>query len=190
MAAYMGLHGLMDVEVMVQGLVPKVIEIDARLPSQTPTAVYHACDLNMVALMVEACVGGRLPALDRSPRRAVIYQHVRVSAGGLEVVGEHALATAGPLRLAEGFYGAHMALTDGPASDREWVATIITRGRDVAEARRRAAGVLEAMAADLGLGVVKGQGLQPADPGNPGSSGVRRTRSRGRTLVDSVKSRG
>ena len=62
-AEHMGLQGLMDVEVVVQGLVPKVIEIDARLPSQTPTAVYHACDLNMVALMVEACVGG--PAAGR-----------------------------------------------------------------------------------------------------------------------------
>ena len=147
----MGLQGLMDVEVMVQGLVPKVIEIDARLPSQTPTAVYHACDLNMVALMVEACVGGRLPAVDRSPRRAAVYQHVRVSGGGLDVVGEHALATAGPLRLVEGFYGAHVALTDGPALDGEWVATIVTRGRDAAEARREAEGVLEAMADDLGL---------------------------------------
>lgn len=165
-AGHMGLQGLMDVEVMVQGLVPKVIEIDARLPSQTPTAVYHACDLNIVALMVEACVGGRLPVLDRSPRRAAVYQHVRASADGLEVVGEHALANAGPLRLVEGFYGAHMALTDGPALDREWVATIVTRGRDTAEARREAAGVMEAMADDLGLLLV--------EPSSPRASAPRR----------------
>lgn len=163
-AGHMGLQGLMDVEVMVQGLVPKVIEIDARLPSQTPTAVYHACDLNMVALMVEACVGGRLPAVDRSPRRAAVYQHVRVSAGGLEVVGEHALATAGPLRLVEGFYGAHVALTDGPAPDGEWVATIVTRGRDAAKARCEAARVLEAMAADLDLRLVEPSPLRARAP--------------------------
>jgi len=150
-AERMGLQGLMDVEVMVQGLVPKVIEIDARLPSQTPTAVYHACDLNIVSLMVEACIGGRLPTVDRAPRRAAAYQHVRVSAGGLEVVGEHALATAGPLRLVEGFYGAHVALTDGPARGEDWVATIVTRGRDAVEARRESAVVLEAIADDLDL---------------------------------------
>lgn len=155
-AGHVGLQCLMDVEVMVDGLVPKVIEIDCRLPSQTPTAVYHACDLNMVALMVQACVGGRLPVIDRAPRRAVVYQHVRVSMGGLEVVGEHALAAAGPLRLVEGFYGAHVALTDGPTLDGEWVATIVTRGRDAAEARREAACVLDAMAADLGLPLLDG----------------------------------
>lgn len=163
-AGHMGLQGLMDVEVMVQGLVPKVIEIDARLPSQTPTAVYHACDLNMVALMVEACVGGRLPAVDRSLHRAVVYQHVRASAGGLEVVGEHALATAGPLCLVEGFYGAHVALTDGPAPDGEWVATIVTRGRDAAKARCEAARVLEAMAADLDLQLVEPSPLRARAP--------------------------
>ena len=49
----LGLEGLMDVEVMVRGLEPKVIEIDARLPSQTPTAVYHCCGVNMVQALVE-----------------------------------------------------------------------------------------------------------------------------------------
>jgi pyrrolysine biosynthesis protein PylC len=177
-AGHMGLHGLMDLEVMVQGLVPKVIEIDARLPSQTPTAVYHACDLNMVALMVEACVGGRLPAVDRTPRRAAVYQHVSASAGGLEVVGEHALATACPLRRVEGFYGAHVALTDGPRPGKEWVATIVTRGRDAAEARREAAGVLEAMADDLGLRLMEPSPSRPralrCGAGDSGRSRARR----------------
>ena len=38
----LGLNGLMDVEVMVRDGQPKVLEIDARLPSQTPTAVASA----------------------------------------------------------------------------------------------------------------------------------------------------
>jgi len=172
-AKHMGLQGLMDVEVMVQGLVPRVIEIDARLPSQTPTAVYHACDLNIVSLMVEACVGGRLPVVDRSPRRAAVYQHVRASAGGLEVVGEHALATAGPLRLVEGFYGAHVALTDGPGPGGDWVATIVTRGRDAGEARRVAAGVLEAMADDLGLLLVEPSPPRATAPRRGAYAGLR-----------------
>ena len=36
----LGLRGLMDVEVMVRDGEPLLLEIDARLPSQTPTAVY------------------------------------------------------------------------------------------------------------------------------------------------------
>ena len=47
----LGLNGLMDVEVMVRGAQPKLLEIDARLPSQTPTAVYWSSGLNIVELL-------------------------------------------------------------------------------------------------------------------------------------------
>ena len=55
----LGLNGLMDVEVMVSGAQPKVLEIDARLPSQTPTAVYWSSGLNIVELLAETCHGRR-----------------------------------------------------------------------------------------------------------------------------------
>ena len=52
-AAGLGLNGLMDVEVMVSGAQPRLLEIDARLPSQTPTAVYWSSGLNIVELLAE-----------------------------------------------------------------------------------------------------------------------------------------
>ncbi len=98
----------MDVEVMVRGLEPKVIEIDARLPSQTPTAVYHCCGVNMVQALVELLVEGREPSPDLTPRAGVVYQHVRVAGGVIEVVGEHVMAGARPLARRPGFFGAWM----------------------------------------------------------------------------------
>ncbi|MDW7675449.1 MAG: 3-methylornithine--L-lysine ligase PylC, partial [Bacillota bacterium] len=42
LAKVLNLTGIMDIEVIYHGGKLKVLEIDARLPSQTPTAVYHS----------------------------------------------------------------------------------------------------------------------------------------------------
>ena len=115
----LGLNGLMDVEVMVGRDGPKLLEIDARLPSQTPTAVYWSSGLNIVELLERTVRDAAPPAIDRTPRRACVYQHVRASRGMLDVLGEHVMGGAGPLRLVPGFFGADEALTDyAPGSRR------------------------------------------------------------------------
>ncbi len=81
LAEGLGLRGLMDVEVMVRGDEAKVLEIDARLPSQTPTAVFWSSGLNLVELLAETVIHEGVPALDRRPRRACVYQHVSASGG-------------------------------------------------------------------------------------------------------------
>ena len=73
----LGLNGLMDVEVMVGGEGPRLLEIDARLPSQTPTAVYWSSGLNIVELLFRTVRDAAPPTVDRTPRRACVYQHVR-----------------------------------------------------------------------------------------------------------------
>ena len=151
LALGLGLDGLMDLEVMVHAGALKVLEIDARLPSQTPTVVLHSCGLNMVALLAETVLGGQVPALDRRVRQGCCYQHVRVSGGALEVLGEHMMGSAGPLRLMSGLYGADEVLTDRPEealgpTSREWVATLITLAPTAAEARRRARDALVQLA--------------------------------------------
>ena len=117
-----------------------MLEIDARLPSQTPTAVYHSCGINIVALLAETVLGGRIPPVDLTLRRGCCYQHVCVSGGAVEVLGEHMMGAARPLRLVPGLYGADEVITDLPEeaageADEEWVATLITLG----QTRRRRA---------------------------------------------------
>ncbi len=131
LAAGLGLNGLMDVEVMVRGLEPKVLEIDARLPSQTPTAVYWSSGLNIVELLLETVRCGALPLVDRRSRRACVYQHVHAHDGLLEVAGEHVMGSAAPLQLVEGFFGVDEALTDYRPGARAWAATLIATGADV-----------------------------------------------------------
>ena len=177
----LGLEGLMDVEVMLRGLEPKVIEIDARLPSQTPTAVYHCCGVNMVQVLVELMVEGREPQPDLTPRAGVVYQHVRVADGAIEVVGEHVMTEARPLARRPGFFGASDALTDHVDGAAEWVATLIFRGSDLPAARSAAAGTVSAIAAAFGL--ERREELRPAQSmptagGPPGGARTVRTPSR------------
>ena len=59
LALGLGLNGVMDIEVMVNAGALKVLEIDARLPSQTPTVVFHSCGINIVGLLAETVLAGR-----------------------------------------------------------------------------------------------------------------------------------
>ena len=138
LAAGLGLNGLMDVEVMVRGAEPKVLEIDARLPSQTPTAVYWSSGLNIVELLHDMARRGAPPRVACAPRRACVYQHVHAHDGLLEVVGEHVMGSAAPLQLVEGFFGVDEALTDYRSGARGWAATLIATGSGESEARARA----------------------------------------------------
>lgn len=154
LASGLGLQGIMDVEVLLRDDgEPLVLEIDARLPSQTPSAVFWSSGVNLVELLAETAHRGAPPAPDCAPRRACVYQHVRAVDGRLEVVGEHALATARPLRRLQGLGGADEALTDRGASPRSWVATLITTGATLDEARARGTRAIEALAAEDDLEV-------------------------------------
>lgn len=153
LAEGLGLQGLMDVEVMVDGSTPKVLEIDARLPSQTPTAVYWSSGLNIVDLLARTVVSGSIPAIDRTARRACVYQHLRVEGGFARVIGEHVMGSAGRLSIVPGFFGADEALTDYRAGAASWVATLIGVAPTVDEALARLRAVVDEVtkAEDLDL---------------------------------------
>ena len=116
LAEAVNLKGIMDVEVILHDGKLKVLEIDARLPSQTPTAVYHATGINMVELLGEIFVHQRLPASpclstfpSHSPhsaknlnRQHVSYEHICVTASKekgrnpITFAGEHIMSTGTP----------------------------------------------------------------------------------------------
>jgi pyrrolysine biosynthesis protein PylC len=153
LAEGLGLRGLMDVEVMVDDGGPKALEIDARLPSQTPTAVYWSSGLNIVDLLYRTVRDGRVPTVERSAGRACVFEHVQARDGHLSVLGEHVMGGAAPLTLVPGFFGAHEALTDYEPGKRSWSATLITLGASVREARVAADEAVAALAVEEDLKV-------------------------------------
>ncbi len=120
------LKGIMDVEVVRHKGRLKVLEIDARLPSQTPAAVERSTGINMLELLRDVFLESRLPKVTLAERPCgVVYEHISVTGNYLEVSGEHIMAQAGPLHMEEDFFGADVALTDFSSRDRPWVATLI-----------------------------------------------------------------
>ena len=134
-ARRLDLKGIMDVEVIVSRGVPKVLEIDARLPSQTPTAVYESIGVNMLELLRDIFVTGMMPAIPETKApRGVVYEHISVSRNGLEFPGERIMGESDSLEMIPGFFGADVSVTNFNSSPFSWVATLIT----TAESRRQA----------------------------------------------------
>jgi pyrrolysine biosynthesis protein PylC len=120
------LKGLMDIEVILDNNTLKVLEIDARLPSQTPTAVYWSTGLNMVEKLGAHFLDGmEINPPDSAPPKGVVYEHIRVSPHTLEVAGEHMMSGSDALRLHRDFFGADEAITNYAPGRAEWVATLI-----------------------------------------------------------------
>ncbi|SDE37271.1 3-methylornithine--L-lysine ligase PylC [Sporomusa acidovorans] len=138
LASFLNLNGVMDVEIILHKDQLKVLEIDARIPSQTPTAVYHATGKNMLEIIGKTFAQGR-PWGDFviTEDRGVIYEHIHVNGENLEVLGEHILSSAGPLRLCTNFFGADEALTTYSQGKKEWVATLIIIGANMLEAWKK-----------------------------------------------------
>jgi pyrrolysine biosynthesis protein PylC len=140
------LTGLMDVEVILHDGCFKVLEVDARFPSQTPLAVHASTGCNMIEMLGELFLAGKTspmrPAMDA---RGALLEHIRVTSRALFVEGEHIMAGAGPLCRVPGVFGADEAVTSFREGASEWVATLIVTGasRDGAEASRD--GVLAAI---------------------------------------------
>lgn len=132
----LNLFGIMDIEIILSGKSIKVLEIDARLPSQTPAAVFHSTGINLVELLGNITVypDTDLNSFYISEQKGVIYEHIRVTSETLQVSGEHIITGYGPLLLVKDFFGADEAITSYYPGSSEWVATLIITGKDRYEA--------------------------------------------------------
>jgi 3-methylornithine--L-lysine ligase len=144
LATGLGLRGIMDVEVILHDHKLKVLEIDARLPSQTPTAVFHSTGVNMLELLASVFIENQINIVSPgSIQKTVIFEHLAVSPGSFKIAGEHIIAGAGSLNHVSDFFGADEALTDFKPGKKSWVATLIITGMDREETFARRLEVIE-----------------------------------------------
>lgn len=151
LAQELKLEGIMDVEVILHQGQLKVLEIDARLPSQTLTAVYHSTGVNALETAWKALAGESWPSESAAAARGVIYEHIQVTPGCLEVCGEHIMAAAGPLTLQDDFFGVDEALTNYQPGAACWEATLITTGTNREEAWEKRCAAIAAIQESQGL---------------------------------------
>ena len=128
LARAVNLKGIMDVEVIWHQGQLKVLEIDARLPSQTPTAVFHSTGINMMSVLGEIFVHKTLsaPVVPVTPLW-VSYEHVAVSNQKVRCQGEHIMSIDAPLQVVPGLFGADEVITNYQQGKSQFVATLINK---------------------------------------------------------------
>lgn len=122
------IKGVFDVEIILHEGKCKVLEIDARLPSQTPTVVYHSTGVNILEILCGTVLNGRLPEVCVKREKSVLYQHIYVDGQRAAVCGEHVMGAYGRLRVRDNFLGADIAITNWRHEAERWAATLIYLG--------------------------------------------------------------
>ena len=124
------IKGIFDIEVISHYGQLKLLEIDARLPSQTPISVFHSTGMNMVEMMVELALGRAGTVRVLPDKQVCVYQQIQVGGGQIRVMGEHIMSGCRGLRICEGFYGCTEAITDYQEGRTDWRAIVIVTGAD------------------------------------------------------------
>jgi len=130
-AESIGLNGLIDVEAIYTKKGLRVLEIDARIPSQTPAAVWAATGVNLLeefALTAMGKVTGK-----NSRNECSAYEHYLVENGNMITCGEKNFGKVSEPRFEDRFFGADEAITDYSPDKDVWRATVITTGRNASE---------------------------------------------------------
>lgn len=151
LAEMVQLHGIMDVEVINCNGILKILEIDARIPSQTPIAVYHATGWNLMTEM--AAKFGKSPVKPCAlweKEKYVSLEQIRCEGNVVSVLGEHIISEADVLHHRFDFCGADEAITDYAPEKEIWSATLIciADSEKALEAKRK--GISEEIARLLG----------------------------------------
>ena len=146
LAEGLALHGLMDVEVVAGPDGWRVLEIDARFPSQTPLTVWLSTGRNL-AEELASCFLPLTPAAGRAVPRPACYLHVAQRGGELIYPGEHSLTQVGPLRLLDGIPGTEGMLLGGDLRSGDWAGVLLLAADSEAELQQRRETALEYVAA-------------------------------------------
>ena len=104
-AKILKLNGIMDVEVILNKGELKVIEIDARLPSQTPSVVYMTTGVNLLKELVELNLNGSFTLDGFTSKLYGTYENYSLKDGILLNKGEHIMGEANYLHHLENKYG-------------------------------------------------------------------------------------
>jgi len=137
-AGAINLKGIMDVEAILHNEDLKVLEIDARLPSQTPITVYHSTGINLLKVLYEILkMRPKQIKTDVKTINTVIYEQIEVTEGVLKVLGEHIIGGAGLLKHYKDFFGADEALSNYIPGCSKWVAILIIKENNLKDAWKK-----------------------------------------------------
>lgn len=124
LAESMRIKGIFDIEVICHNGILKLLEIDARFPSQTPVSIYNSSGINMVE-MLAGIATGTFHDRNATKNEVCFYQQIVVGPDEIRVLGEHAIGDCRNMTLISGFFGADEGITDYCEGKKNWSAIII-----------------------------------------------------------------
>ncbi len=163
LAERLSLRGIMDVEAVLAPSGLKVLEIDARCPSQTPMAVFASTGINLVVEWARCFLNPsdatpKAEAGAMAPRHALL-EHLHCDGKNLTTQGERVMSAHGPLSLRTDWYGADHCLISGmrPSGaaaeisgardfpEAPWAATLVFTGESAGDVAAKRRGCLSAI---------------------------------------------
>lgn len=125
-AERMGLKALMDVEAILTPKGLRILEIDARIPSQTPAAILQGTGVNLLEELMTTALG---KPVDREPvRGSSVYRHLVFKDGVLRSSGEKEFGKVRNPVISQGLFGSEESISDYEPGKREWRATLMHSG--------------------------------------------------------------
>lgn len=157
LAEALKIKGIFDIEVICHKGTLKLLEVDARVPSQTPISVYHSCGFNMIEAMIQFAIGKPV-CQEKKETQVVMYQQIVVSEQDIKVLGEHVMGTCKRLHREKNFFGALDAITDYEPGADNFSAIVVTAGNTQEEAYVRFENCVKQLADAVGktLALIEG----------------------------------
>lgn len=124
----LNMTGLFDLEMIYHHKHLFVLEVDARIPSQTPLASYYATGINLVVETARCFVeldAHKSRKEGAEPGHVTVLQHIRIQNGSIEFVGEGALSHSLPLHKLKDPLGLDLILLSEENNDGARYATLI-----------------------------------------------------------------
>ncbi|MCL2786583.1 MAG: 3-methylornithine--L-lysine ligase PylC [Methanomassiliicoccaceae archaeon] len=143
----MNLGALMDVEAINSKDGLKVLEIDARIPSQTPAAVLAATGINLLEELVNSRSG--VPPVKKKDH-ASSYEHLLVRYGKVTTTGEREFAAVRDPRTVRGLFGSDEMITDYEDGSNVWRCAMINSAADEETLEKKRARCIEAIMEECG----------------------------------------
>ncbi len=128
LARGLGLKGIMDVEAIYENGTFYILEIDARMPSQTPAAVYKARGINLLVELVNFFSDKKINQTIKETKLFSCYEHLLVTGEEIKGVGEHYVSISLPLKIQNGLFNSDECISDYSAGDERFVLTLINSG--------------------------------------------------------------
>jgi len=147
-ASYIHLRALMDVEAIDTKNGLRVLEIDARIPSQTPAAVLAATGVNILEELVNSRKGKFGGSIKNG---ASSYEHFLIKDKKLITCGEKEFAHVVHPEISKGLFGSDEMISDYRPGVKEWRGTMINGAASEKALERKRSACIDRIMKECGL---------------------------------------